>query len=90
MAICKEIDEYIDLVRAAPYPVCKEQIALCDYVEKCFGEEDIHVDEQQLSRYLDKEKYFPFRLFPWERFLFALQNCTLRPYPICWTQKQSL
>lgn len=78
MAICKEINEYIDLVRTAPYPVCKEQKALCDYVEKCFREEDIHVDEQQLNRYLDKEKYFPFRLFPWERFLFALQNCTYR------------
>jgi len=76
MKICKEIDDYINLVRSEPYPVCKEQKAICDYVEKCFREENIHVDEQQLRRYLDKEKYFPFRLFPWERFLFALQNCT--------------
>lgn len=75
MPICKEIDDYIAQVRNGEYPDCKDQLALCDYIEKCFREENIHVDEQQLKRYLDKEKYFPFRLFPWERFLFALHNC---------------
>lgn len=76
--ICKEIDEYIAQVRSSEYPVCKDQLALCDYVEKCFREEKIHVDEQQLKRYLNFQKYFPFQLLPWEKFIFALHNCVYR------------
>ena len=78
MAICKETDEYITFVRPGRIAVCKDQLALCDYVEKCFREEDIHVDEQQLKRYLEKQKYFPFELLPWEKFIFALHNCVYR------------
>lgn len=78
MRICKEIDEYIAQVRSGAYPVCKDQLALCNYVEKCFREEHIHVDEQQLSRYLNFQRYFPFQLFPWEKFIFALHNCVYR------------
>lgn len=78
MAICKEIDEYIAQVRGGEYSVCKDQLAICDYVEKCFWEENIHVDEQQLKRYLEKQKYFPFRLLPWEEFVFSIHNCTYR------------
>jgi phage terminase large subunit-like protein len=74
--ICKEIDDYIRQVRSGKYAVCKYQKILCDYVEKAFRAEKLHVDEEQLRRYLAKEQYFPFRLFPWERFLFALHNCT--------------
>jgi phage terminase large subunit-like protein len=44
-------------------------------VERCFREERIHVDEEQLERYMSYQKYFPFHLFPWERFCFALHNC---------------
>ena len=60
MTTCKEINEYVAQVRSGLLPVCKDQLALCNYVEKCFLEENIHVDEQQLKRYLDKQKYFPF------------------------------
>lgn len=78
MAICKEIDTYTSQVRNGEYPVCQDQLLLCDYVEQCFAEEDIHVDEQQLKRYLSNQKYFPFRLLPWEVFVFALHNCVYR------------
>ncbi len=37
--ICKEIDEYIAQVRHGAVPVCKDQLRLCDYVEKCFAME---------------------------------------------------
>lgn len=76
--ICKEIDEYIAFVRSGKVPMCKDQIALCDYVEKCFQEEEIYVDEQQLKRYLNFQKYFPFKLLLWEKFIFALHNCTYK------------
>lgn len=76
--ICNEIDEYIAQVRSGLYPACKDQLALCDYVEKIFQTKNIHVDEQQLKRYLAKQKYFPFKLLPWEKFVFTLHNCVYR------------
>lgn len=78
MTTCKEITEYIENVRNSEYPICRDQLALCDYIEKCFGEEPIYVDEQQLKRYLNHQKYFPYKLLPWERFVFALHNCTYK------------
>ncbi len=76
--ICKEIDNYIELVRSGKYAECREQIALCDYVEKCFSAEDINIDTEQLERYLKNERFFPYKLFPWERFVFTLHNCVYR------------
>ena len=73
---CREIDDYIEQVREGEYPVCQDQLRLCDLVEKAFAEEDIYVDEEQLRKYLSKEKFFPFKLFPWEKFVFTLHNCT--------------
>ena len=73
----KHIDNYIYMVRHnIPKPYCKWQHKLCDFVEKVFAEEDIYVDEEQLSKYFELEKYFPYRLLPWERFVFALHICT--------------
>lgn len=75
---CLEIDTYIHIVRSGEYPVCKEQIKLCNLVERIFREEDLTVNEEQLAEYLSYEKYFPFGLFDWERFCFALHNCVYR------------
>lgn len=71
-----EIQDYIDLVRSGKIEVCKEQLLLCDYVEKCFNEENLFVDEALLEKYLGLQKYFPFELFEWEVFCFTLHNCT--------------
>ncbi|SKA99811.1 Phage terminase-like protein, large subunit, contains N-terminal HTH domain [Caloramator quimbayensis] len=71
-----EIQNYIDLVRSGKIAVCKEQILLCDYVEKCFNDGNIFVDEEQLHKYLSLQKYFPFKLLEWEVFCFTLHNCT--------------
>lgn len=79
MTGCKEIDDYIQIVRSGEYPVCKWQHLLCDFVERVFAEEDIRVDTEQLAQYLSYKKYFPFGLFPWEEFCFALHNCCYRP-----------
>ena len=70
------IQEYIDLVKSDKYRTCKEQKQLIEYVENCFKNESIYVDEQQLEDYLSFQKYFDFELFPWEKFVFALHNCT--------------
>lgn len=71
-----EIQNYIDLVHSGKIEVCKEQIQLCDYVEKCFREENLFVDETKLHQYLGLQKYFPFDLYDWEVFCFTLHNCT--------------
>lgn len=76
--IIPEIQNYIDLVRSGKIEVCKEQIQLVDFVEKCFEEEDIYVNEEELRKYLGLEKYFPFELLEWEVFCFALHNCTYK------------
>lgn len=78
MKICKQIDEYIAFVRSDEAVVCKEQLLLCDFVEKVFAEEDVYVDEKQLERYLGLQKHFPYKLLPWEQFCFALHNCVYR------------
>lgn len=78
MLISAEIHDYISFVRSGKVPMCKDQFAICDYIEKCFAEESIYVDEQQLSRYFSQQQYFPFKLFLWEKFIFALHNCTYK------------
>lgn len=78
MKTCKEIEEYIDFVRSGEAIVCKEQLLLCDFIEKIFEEEDIYVDEKQLERYMGLQKHFPYKLLPWEKFCFALHNCVYR------------
>lgn len=71
-----EIQNYIDLVRSGKIEVCKEQLLLCDYVEMCFEEENLFIDEEALKKYLSLQKYFPFKLLEWEVFCFTLHNCT--------------
>lgn len=67
---------YIEQVESNNPRACPEQHALVKYVRKCFETEDIYVDERQLDKYLGLQKYFPFKLFPWEEFLLALWDCT--------------
>lgn len=71
--------EYLEEIESGKYKVCKEQIALCEYVRKVFANEDIYVEEERLEKYLNLAKYTKFRiLFPWEKFLTALWLCTYR------------
>lgn len=78
MTECRQIDDYIAQVRGGEYPVCREQLQLCDFVEDAFRREKIWVNTDQLEKYLSYQKYFSFKLFPWEIFCFALHNCVYR------------
>lgn len=71
-----EVLEYIELVESGQYRACPEQHALVAYVRKVFAEENIFVDTDRLAKYMGLQKYFPFELFPWQKFLFTLWNCT--------------
>ena len=78
-SIPPEVLEYIELVESGAPRACPEQHALVAMVRKAFATEDLRVDRQQLDNYLGLQKYFQFRLFPWEKFLMALWDCTYRP-----------
>lgn len=70
------IDAYLEQVERGKWRVCPEQKAMASLVRRCFETEDIYVDEGQLDNYLRLEKYFPFALFPWQKFLIAIWDCT--------------
>ena len=72
------VEDYCEIVESGRIPVCNEQILLIKHVRKCFASEDIHIDEEQAERYFALEKYFPYKLLPWERFCFVLHNCTYK------------
>lgn len=71
-----EIEEYLVQVESGSWRVCPEQKSMAKMVRRCFETEDIYVDEAQLANYLRLEKYFPFQLFPWQKFLLAIWDCT--------------
>lgn len=74
--ISPHVEEWIDIVKNGEIRCCEEQHLLVDYVIKCFQTEDIYVDEEQAERYLSLQKYFPWDLFPWEKFVLVLHDCT--------------
>lgn len=71
-----EIENYLDIVEQKRVSVCREQLQLAAFVRRVFETDDIYVDVNQLSRYLNLQRYFPFKLIAWEKFCFALHNCT--------------
>lgn len=73
-----EILEYIELVESGSPRACPEQHALVSLVRRAFETEDLRVNTEQLQNYLGLQKYFSFQLFPWEKFLIALWDCTYR------------
>lgn len=79
----KELKEYIDIVKAdqaglTEYNACEDQVKLCKYVEERFITEDLYVSWEQINDYLGLQKYFPFKLYPWEKFCFILHCCIYR------------
>ena len=74
--IPSEVLEYIQLVESGNPRACPEQHALVALVRRAFETEDLQVETGRLEKYLGLQKYFPFALFPWEKFLFTLWNCT--------------
>lgn len=68
---------YLEAVEADTPRACPEQHALAAHIRKCFADEDIYVDTEQLRRYLSLPRYFPYKqLFPWQEFSIALWDCT--------------
>lgn len=72
--LCKIIEDYLNQIENGI--ACKEQKAMAQLVRNAFANDDIYVDEYKLEKYMSLEKYFSFDLFPWERFLICIWDCT--------------
>ena len=77
--IPSEVREYLDIVELVKFRTCKEQKQLAKYIRKIFEEEELIIDKLQIAKYFSYQKYFPFMLFPWEKFCFVLHNCVFTP-----------
>lgn len=76
---CQEITTYLDMIEHDDeYPVCKEQKMLGNFVKNVFETENLSINHEQLSKYLGYQKYFSYKLFEWEIFMFTLHNCVYR------------
>lgn len=74
-----EISFYLDYLESGERRVSQEQMAMAKLVRRVFATEDIYVDAKQLSHYMGLARYFPFKeLFPWEKFVVALWDCTYK------------
>lgn len=72
----QEVREWIDIVEQGVIECCEEQHLLVEHVQRCFETENIHIDEEQLGKYMEMcRKYIPFDLFPWQKFVIALHDC---------------
>ncbi len=76
--IPKQIQPYIDLIEGGKVRVCNEQKLLIKLVKRIFETEELFYDNEQIERYLSYQKYFPFKLFEWEIFVFVLHCCVFR------------
>lgn len=73
--IPSQVQEYIDIVEQEKVRTCEEQKLLVAMVKKTFETEELIYNEEQIEKYLSYQKYFPFKLFAWEKFCFVLHNC---------------
>ncbi len=74
----KYILEYIDLVESKKIRVCDEQLKLIEFIKKEFDSGEIYTDDDLMDRYMKLQRFFPFKLFPWQKFVFCLHMCTFR------------
>lgn len=70
-----ELAEYAGLVESGAVESCAEQRQLIRYVRKAMEDEEIYFEPGQVEKYMSYQKYFPFDLYPWEKFVFVLHNC---------------
>lgn len=71
--------KYMEMVESGEIVACKDQLLLVAHVRKCFENEDIYINDEQLEKYLGLSKYFPYeQIFDWQKFVLGLHCCTYR------------
>lgn len=72
----KYLLDYIEMVEKGKIKTCPEQKQLIRLVKRVFKQEDIYTDDEIMERYMALQRFFPYKLFPWEKFCFCLHMCT--------------
>lgn len=72
---CPELAEYAGIVERGEVETCAEQRKLTAYVARTLAEEELYFDPAQVEKYMSYQRYFPFDLYPWEKYVFVLHNC---------------
>jgi len=66
------IDEYMDMVEKGEIESCVEQKQLMEFLHWKLNHPDVVIDHEAIRKSIEiPGKYFPFRLFPWEKFINA-------------------
>lgn len=68
--------EFMEIMETGKQAANRDVKALITHVRRCFETEPIYTDTEQLTKYLSLQKYFPYELIPWEKFLLGLWCCT--------------
>lgn len=69
----ENIDEWIYLIRGNHIEHCREQeLAIENNIVPVLERPDVYVDAERIRKGLSLQKYFPFRLLPWEKYQFAI------------------
>lgn len=67
---------YIESIERDEPRAGRELHALAAYLRQVFNTEELIFDEELYGRYMSLARYFPFKLFAWEKALTALWLCT--------------
>lgn len=64
------IETYFDMIDSGELQVCKEQHQLKKWLkEHVLCREDLYIDKEKVKDSVEvPEKYFPYKLFPWQKF----------------------
>lgn len=64
------IETYFNLIESGKVAACKEQFQLIDYLRKILNRDDVYIDDEMVKNSVEiPEKYFPFKLFDWQKFI---------------------
>ena len=73
-----EVENYLFFIENNLELVSLEQELLAKYLRNIFKKEELFFDYSRIEKYFSYQKYFPFDLFDWEKFLLILHCCTFK------------
>lgn len=71
-----DVETYLREIESDEYPSNKRIKAVAKYIRNVFASEELIFKAERYRKYVSLEKYFPFRLLPWEKAQLALWLCT--------------
>lgn len=70
---CKYIRDYIDKIKNNEVEHCNDQDLMIDnIVLPVLERKDVYINNEEIEKGLDLQKYFDYELIEWEKFLFAI------------------